>query len=855
MLPEGSADGATLAADDISGVLHQRVKIQHGGDGSATDVSSASPLPVTAASLPLPSGAATSANQTTELAHLAAIETAVEGTLAVSAASLPLPSGAATSALQGTANTALAAIQTAVEALDNAVAGSELQVDLVGSVPAGSNEIGRVRLTDGTDLASITAAGRLEVDGSGVTQPVSAASLPLPSGAATSANQTTELAHLAAIEAAVEGTLTVGTHAVTQSGTWGVRCQDGSGNALTSKVAGSERAMSVAIVDGSGTHITSFGGGTQYTEGDTDATITGTAMLWEDTGNTLRPVASGTPLPVAIISGAGSGGTAIQDGAAFTADTTSLTPIGGYRDDTSPATVTEGDAAAARITEYRALHVNLRDASGSEVSVGGGTQYDEDTASASAEKLTMAGVVRSDTASSKVSDDGDRTVLLVDSSGRLHVNVGNTVTVASHAVTQSGTWTLGANSGVDIGDVTINNASGASAVNVQDGGNSLTVDDGNSSLNIDNAALSVTGGGAEATALRVTIANDSTGVVSVDDNGSTLSVDDGGSSITVDNGGTFAVQVTSLPASTNTIEVVGDAAHDAAASGNPVLVGAYASATAPSDVADADAVRIWADRAGRVQVGDGGGSLTVDGSVTVSGTVTANAGTNLNTSALALESGGNLAAAATSLGLLDNAVSGNELQVDIVAALPSGTNNIGDVDVLTLPGVAGTVAHDSADSGNPVKVGFQAVNALPTAVANGDRVNGVADLFGRQMVAFVDPAMQAWKSGNYTTSQTGTALWTPASGKRIAISSIVISAYGTTAGRVLIWLGSGADTTYTAGTDQLVLPFNAAPGDSSKPGVSFTPTVPIYCTTADHVLRVTTDAAISIDVIVNGWEW
>lgn len=36
--------------------------------------------------------------------------------------------------------------------------------------------------------------------------------------------------------------------------------------------------------------------------------------------------------------------------------------------------------------------------------------------------------------------------------------------------------TLAANSGVDIGDVTINNASGASAVNIQDGGNSITVD-------------------------------------------------------------------------------------------------------------------------------------------------------------------------------------------------------------------------------------------------------------------------------------------------------------------------------------------------------------------------------------------
>lgn len=35
---------------------------------------------------------------------------------------------------------------------------------------------------------------------------------------------------------------------------------------------------------------------------------------------------------------------------------------------------------------------------------------------------------------------------------------------------------LGANSGVDVGDVTVNNASGASAVNIQDGGNSITVD-------------------------------------------------------------------------------------------------------------------------------------------------------------------------------------------------------------------------------------------------------------------------------------------------------------------------------------------------------------------------------------------
>lgn len=75
-------------------------------------------------------------------------------------------------------------------------------------------------------------------------------------------------------------------------------------------------------------------------------------------------------------------------------------------------------------------------------------------------------------------DIGD--VTINNASGGAAVNIqdgGNTITVdGTVAATQSGTWVLGANSGVDIGDVTINNAAGASAVNIQDGGNSITVD-------------------------------------------------------------------------------------------------------------------------------------------------------------------------------------------------------------------------------------------------------------------------------------------------------------------------------------------------------------------------------------------
>lgn len=39
------AGGDTIATDDISGVKHQRVKMEFGADGSATDVSAAAPLP------------------------------------------------------------------------------------------------------------------------------------------------------------------------------------------------------------------------------------------------------------------------------------------------------------------------------------------------------------------------------------------------------------------------------------------------------------------------------------------------------------------------------------------------------------------------------------------------------------------------------------------------------------------------------------------------------------------------------------------------------------------------------------------------------------------------------------------
>lgn len=51
----------------------------------------------------------------------------------------------------------------------------------------------------------------------------------------------------------------------------------------------------------------------------------------------------------------------------------------------------------------------------------------------------------------------------------------------------------------------------------------------------------------------------------------------------------------------------------------------------------------------------------------------------------------------------------------------------------------GSVAHDSADSGNPIKIGAKAMTANPTAVAGGDRTNIYADDVGRLLVRVGQP--------------------------------------------------------------------------------------------------------------------
>ena len=174
--------GSTLATDDAGVTGHvQIVKLALSADASAA------PITADANGLEI-QGAGTAG---TAAGGVVTVQGAATGTaVPVSAASLPLPAGAATSANQTTEITALQIIDNTV-----AVFGTATYTEAIseGSV------IGAVRRDADTTLVDLTneiaplqvdARGFLKVEAfSGETLPVSAASLPLPAGAATSAGQ------------------------------------------------------------------------------------------------------------------------------------------------------------------------------------------------------------------------------------------------------------------------------------------------------------------------------------------------------------------------------------------------------------------------------------------------------------------------------------------------------------------------------------------------------------------------------------------------------------------------------------------------------------------------------------------
>mgnify|MGYP000943516601 CR=1 FL=1 len=338
--------------------------------------------------------------------------------------------------------------------------------------------------------------------------------------------------------------------------------------------------LTVAIVDTSGDQIASFGGGTQYTEGDTDATIVGTAIMWEDAGNALTPVSSSKPLPVsASIDPTGLATSAKQDTiighvdgietllGTIDADTsnisTKIDTIVGHVDGletligTTNTTLTTIDG---RVDGIEGLLTTIDGDTGNIVT---SVQLLDDTVATDGSATPTKGILMAG------QDGTNAQTIKTDSSGELQVDVltmpTTTVTAtdldirplvntdvvtaelssvdnavldtiaAKDFATQATLAAMNAKmvSGTDIGDVTINNASGASAVNIQDGGNTITVDgtvgvsgtvavtqsgtwdevginDSGNSITVDYAT---TGSGTATGALRVELPTNGTGVI------------------------------------------------------------------------------------------------------------------------------------------------------------------------------------------------------------------------------------------------------------------------------------------------------------------------------------------------------
>ena len=140
-------------------------------DGSGTSyvplVDSSGHLQVDALSSALPSGAATAANQSTIIGHVDGLETLITSTNskidtldAVQDNALTKlgeieTTNNANQVLLGTIDSDTDAIKTAVQILDNAISGSEMQVDVVASLPAGSAAIGKLAANSGVDIGDV----------------------------------------------------------------------------------------------------------------------------------------------------------------------------------------------------------------------------------------------------------------------------------------------------------------------------------------------------------------------------------------------------------------------------------------------------------------------------------------------------------------------------------------------------------------------------------------------------------------------------------------------------------------------------------------------------------------------------
>jgi hypothetical protein len=196
--------GKTGAADDIGGVLYPRVKVQHGADGSATDVSTASPLPA-------------------QLRDSDGTDVALSGKLGSLTEAAPA-TDTASSGLNGRLQRIAQRITSLIALIPAALTGS-------GNFKVSLQESNASQAVTGTFWQATQPVS--ETDGANVT-------LGAKADAKSTATDTTAVSIMsvlkqisASVQAAASslaGTLTVAAHAVTNAGTFAVQ---ESGSALT----------------------------------------------------------------------------------------------------------------------------------------------------------------------------------------------------------------------------------------------------------------------------------------------------------------------------------------------------------------------------------------------------------------------------------------------------------------------------------------------------------------------------------------------------------------------------------------------------------------------------------------------
>lgn len=171
--------GQKTSANSLAVVLPSDQTVSISGSVTASGTVAVSNFPVTqpvsAVALPLPSGASTSALQTTGNNSLSSIDGKIVAvnTGAVVVSSSALPTGASTSALQTTGNTSLSSIDGKIVTVNTGAVTVSASALPTGAATSANQTTANASLSSIDTKTPALVSGRQPVDGSGVTQPVS----------------------------------------------------------------------------------------------------------------------------------------------------------------------------------------------------------------------------------------------------------------------------------------------------------------------------------------------------------------------------------------------------------------------------------------------------------------------------------------------------------------------------------------------------------------------------------------------------------------------------------------------------------------------------------------------------------